>query len=200
MLDLKAIGSDERRAPLAGVRVARRRFRPTPLSGALAALAGIYLAGQAGRRLAHHRQRLHPGVRGGCRHRRHQHLRRTRVGGAASMIGAIAFLMIPDLIFVREHLELLDGLCSGCPADRRSDAQFPAAPIPTGVALSTPRQTRPRWAAMTRPRAIRPRRPGRGSRGTSGCPRRLRHRRRPLHRRHDPHRAATRASPTSARC
>ena len=48
VLDLKAVGSDERRAELAGVRIVRRKIEVYAVSGGMAALAGIWLAGQAG--------------------------------------------------------------------------------------------------------------------------------------------------------
>lgn len=98
VLDLKAIGSDERRARLAGIRVARRKVQVYALSGALAALAGMYLAGQSGGGSPiigndYILESVAAVVIGGS----------SIFGGkgsaAASIVGAIAFLMIPDLIF-----------------------------------------------------------------------------------------------------
>jgi ribose transport system permease protein len=98
VLDLKAIGSDERRARLAGIRVARRKVQVYALSGALAALAGMYLAGQSGGGSPiigndYILESVAAVVIGGS----------SIFGGkgsaAASVVGAIAFLMIPDLIF-----------------------------------------------------------------------------------------------------
>ena len=48
VLDLKAIGSDVKRAELSGVPIVRRKIETYAVSGAFAALAGIWLAGQQG--------------------------------------------------------------------------------------------------------------------------------------------------------
>lgn len=112
VLDLKAIGSDERRARLAGVRVARRKVQVYALSGALAALAGIYLAGQSGGGSPiigndYILESVAAVVVGGT----------SIFGGkgtaAASMVGAIAFLMIPDLIFAANVSSFWTGFVQG---------------------------------------------------------------------------------------
>jgi ribose transport system permease protein len=98
ILDLKAIGSDERRAELVGVRIVRRKIQTYTASAVFAALAGIWLAGQAG---------------GGSPVIGNDYILETVaavvIGGtsifggvgsvAASIAGAIALLMIPDLIY-----------------------------------------------------------------------------------------------------
>jgi ribose transport system permease protein len=96
--DLKAIGSDEGRARLIGVPLVRRRIQVYALSGALAAGAGIWVtattasgAPNAGDQFI--LNSVAAVVVGGT----------SIFGGigscARSIIGAIALLMIPDLIF-----------------------------------------------------------------------------------------------------
>jgi ribose transport system permease protein len=112
VLDLKAIGSDERRARLAGVRVRRRKIQVYAISGALAALAGAYLAGQSGGGSPiigndYILESVAAVVIGGT----------SIFGGkgsaAASMVGAIALLMIPDLIFAANISSFWTGFVQG---------------------------------------------------------------------------------------
>jgi ribose transport system permease protein len=95
--DLRAIGSDEQRARLIGVPVGRRKIQCYVLSGVFAALAGIWIAAQTGSGSPtagdpYILNSVAAVVVGGT----------SIFGGtgsaAASVIGAIAFLMIPDLI------------------------------------------------------------------------------------------------------
>lgn len=95
--DLRAIGSDEQRARLIGVPIARRKLQCYALSGVLAALAGIWIAAQTGSGAPNAGDpfilnSVAAVVVGGT----------SIFGGtgsaAASIVGAIAFLMIPDLI------------------------------------------------------------------------------------------------------
>jgi ribose transport system permease protein len=95
--DLRAIGSDEGRARLLGVRLARRKIQTYAISGALAAVAGIYLAAQqaSGSPTAGDEfilTSIAAVVVGGTS------LFGGRGSAAASTVGAIAYLMIPDLI------------------------------------------------------------------------------------------------------
>jgi ribose transport system permease protein len=95
--DLKAIGSDEGRARLLGVRLAVRKIQTYAISGALAAVAGIYLAAQqaSGSPTAGDEfilTSIAAVVVGGTS------LFGGRGSAAASTVGAIAYLMIPDLI------------------------------------------------------------------------------------------------------
>jgi ribose transport system permease protein len=95
--DLCAIGGDERRAHLLGVRIGLRKVETYAMSGALAAVAGIYLAAQqaSGSPTAGDEfilTSVAAVVVGGTS------LFGGRGSAAASIIGAIAYLMIPDLI------------------------------------------------------------------------------------------------------
>jgi ribose transport system permease protein len=95
--DLRAIGSDEGRARLLGVRLATRKIQTYAISGALAAVAGIYLAAQqaSGSPTAGDEfilTSIAAVVVGGTS------LFGGRGSAAASTVGAIAYLMIPDLI------------------------------------------------------------------------------------------------------
>lgn len=112
VIDLKAIGSDERRARLSGVRVRRRKILVYAVSGGLAALAGIYLAGQSGGGSPiigndYILESVAAVVIGGT----------SIFGGkgsaAASMVGAIALLMIPDLIFAANISSFWTGFVQG---------------------------------------------------------------------------------------
>jgi ribose transport system permease protein len=98
IIDLKAIGSDEGRARLTGVPVMRRKIETYAASGMLAALVGIWVAAQtaSGAPTAGDEFILNSiaaVVIGGT----------SIFGGrgsiASSIMGAIAFLMIPDLIY-----------------------------------------------------------------------------------------------------
>lgn len=98
IVDVMAIGSDEARARLTGVHVVRRKIETYAISGAFAALAGIYVAAQtaSGSPTAGDQfilSSVAAVVIGGT----------SIFGGrgsiASSIMGAIAFLMIPDLIF-----------------------------------------------------------------------------------------------------
>jgi ribose transport system permease protein len=95
--DLRAIGSDEQRARLIGVPVGRRKVQCYVLSGTFAAAAGIWIAAQTGSGSPtagdpYILNSVAAVVVGGT----------SIFGGtgsaAASVVGAIAFLMIPDLI------------------------------------------------------------------------------------------------------
>lgn len=95
--DLRAIGSDEQRARLVGVPIKRRKRQSYVLSGVFAALAGIWIAAQTGSGSPTAGDpfilsSVAAVVIGGT----------SIFGGtgsaAASIAGAIAFLMIPDLI------------------------------------------------------------------------------------------------------
>lgn len=95
--DLRAIGSDEQRARLIGVPIAKRTIQAYVLSGTFAALAGIWIAAQTGSGSPTAGDpfilsSVAAVVLGGT----------SIFGGtgsaAASIVGAIAFLMIPDLI------------------------------------------------------------------------------------------------------
>jgi ribose transport system permease protein len=95
--DLRAIGSDEERARLIGVRLGLRKVQCYLFSGACAALAGVWIAAQtaSGSPTAGDAFILNAVaavVIGGT----------SLFGGtgsvAASMVGAIAYLMIPDLV------------------------------------------------------------------------------------------------------
>jgi ribose transport system permease protein len=95
--DLRAIGSDEGRAMLLGVGLSRRRLQTYAISGGLAAIAGIYLAAQqaSGSPTAGDEfilTSVAAVVVGGTS------LFGGRGSAAASIVGAIAYLMIPDLI------------------------------------------------------------------------------------------------------
>jgi ribose transport system permease protein len=95
--DLRAIGSDEQRARLIGVPIKRRKIQCYVVSGVFAALAGIWIAAQTGSGSPTAGDpfilsSVAAVVVGGT----------SIFGGtgsaAASIAGAIAFLMIPDLI------------------------------------------------------------------------------------------------------
>jgi ribose transport system permease protein len=95
--DLRAIGSDESRARLLGVRLARRKLQTYAISGGLAAIAGVYLAAQqaSGSPTAGDEfilTSVAAVVIGGTS------LFGGRGSAAASIVGSIAYLMIPDLI------------------------------------------------------------------------------------------------------
>jgi ribose transport system permease protein len=112
VLDLKAVGSDERRAELAGVRVVRRKIEVYAVSGCMAALAGIWLAGQAG---------------GGSPVVGNDYILTSVaavvVGGTsifggigsalASIAGALALQLIPDLIFALNVSSFWTGFVQG---------------------------------------------------------------------------------------
>jgi ribose transport system permease protein len=112
ILDLKAIGSDERRAELVGVRIVRRKIQTYALSAAFAALAGVWLAGQAGGGSPvigndYILESVAAVVIGGT----------SIFGGvgsvAASITGAIALLMIPDLIYALHISSFWTGFVQG---------------------------------------------------------------------------------------
>jgi ribose transport system permease protein len=95
--DLRAIGSDEGRARLLGVRSALRKVQTYAISGGLGAIAGVYLAAQqaSGSPTAGDEfilTSVAAVVIGGTS------LFGGRGSAAASIVGAIAYLMIPDLI------------------------------------------------------------------------------------------------------
>jgi ribose transport system permease protein len=95
--DLRSIGSDEGRALLLGVRISRRKLQTYAISGGLAALAGVYLAAQqaSGSPTAGDEfilTSVAAVVVGGTS------LFGGRGSAAASVVGSIAYLMIPDLI------------------------------------------------------------------------------------------------------
>lgn len=95
--DLRAIGSDEDRARLLGVGLVSRKLQTYAISGGLAALAGVYLAAQqaSGSPTAGDEfilTSVAAVVIGGTS------LFGGRGSAAASIVGAIAYLMIPDLI------------------------------------------------------------------------------------------------------
>ncbi len=112
ILDLKAIGSDVRKADLAGVRVDRRKIETYVVSGAFAALAGIWLAGQQG---------------GGSPVVGNDYILTSVaavvIGGtsifggrgsvAGTIAGALALLMIPDLIFTLNISSFWTGFIQG---------------------------------------------------------------------------------------
>lgn len=98
MVDLKAIGSDEARARLIGVRLVRRKIQVYVLCAVLSALAGIYVAAEtasgapdAGDQFI--LNSIAAVVIGGA----------SIYGGtgsvASSIIGSIVLLMIPDLVY-----------------------------------------------------------------------------------------------------
>ncbi len=98
MNDLTAIGSDEDRARLLGVRVARRKIEVYAVSGVFAALASIWVTGQTASGAPNVGDQfilasVAAVVLGGT----------SIFGGrgsvASSILGAIAFLMIADLVF-----------------------------------------------------------------------------------------------------
>ena len=98
VVDLKAIGSDETRARLNGIRLVLRKTEVYVLSGVLAAVAGIWVAAQtaSGSPTAGDQFILNSVaavVIGGA----------SIYGGtgsaASSIVGAIVLLMIPDLVF-----------------------------------------------------------------------------------------------------
>lgn len=112
VLDLKAIGSDLRRAELAGVPVVLRTIETYAVSGAFAALAGIWLAGQQG---------------GGSPVVGNDYILTSVaavvVGGtsifggagsvAATIAGGLALQMIPDLIFTLNISSYWTGFVQG---------------------------------------------------------------------------------------
>jgi ribose transport system permease protein len=112
VLDLKALGSDLRRAELAGVPIVRRTIQTYALSGAFAALAGIWLAGQQG---------------GGSPVVGNDYILTSVaavvVGGtsifggrgsvAATIAGALALQMIPDLIYTLHISSYWTGFVQG---------------------------------------------------------------------------------------
>jgi ribose transport system permease protein len=96
--DLIAIGSDEERARLLGVHLGRRKLQAYALSAVLAALAGIWVTAQTDSGAPNGGDQfilssIAAVVLGGT----------SIFGGkgsaASSIVGAIAFLMIPDLVF-----------------------------------------------------------------------------------------------------
>jgi ribose transport system permease protein len=112
VLDLKAIGSDERRAELLGVPIVRRKIQTYALSSVFAALAGIWLAGQAGGGSPvigndYILESVAAVVIGGT----------SIFGGvgsvAASIAGAVALLMIPDLIYALHISSFWTGFVQG---------------------------------------------------------------------------------------
>jgi ribose transport system permease protein len=112
ILDLKAIGSDERRAELVGVKIVRRKVETYMASAVLAALAGVWLAGQSG---------------GGSPVIGNEYILTSVaavvVGGtsifggtgsvAASIAGALALEMIPDLIYALHISSFWTGFVQG---------------------------------------------------------------------------------------
>jgi ribose transport system permease protein len=112
ILDLKAIGSDQRRAELMGVRIVRRKVETYMASSVFAALAGIWLAGQSG---------------GGSPIIGNEYILTSVaavvIGGtsifggtgsvAASIAGALALEMIPDLIFALHISSFWTGFVQG---------------------------------------------------------------------------------------
>ena len=96
--DLIAIGSDEARARLLGVHLARRKLQAYAFSAVLAALAGIWVTAQT-----------ESGSPNGGDQFILSSIAAVVLGGtsifggkgsaASSIVGAIAFLMIPDLVF-----------------------------------------------------------------------------------------------------
>ena len=95
--DLRAMGSDESRARLLGVRLSLRKVQVYAISGSFAAIAGVYLAAQqaSGSPTAGDEfilTSVAAVVIGGTS------LFGGRGSAAASITGAIAYLMIPDLI------------------------------------------------------------------------------------------------------
>lgn len=112
ILDLKSIGSDVNRARLAGVPVTRRRIETYLVSGAFAALAGIWLAGQQG---------------GGSPVVGNDYILTSVaavvIGGtsifggrgsvAATITGGLALQMIPDLIFTLNISSFWTGFVQG---------------------------------------------------------------------------------------
>jgi ribose transport system permease protein len=96
--DLIAIGSDEARAHLMGVRVAWRKTQAYALSGLLAALASVWVTGQTQAGSPNGGDQfilasIAAVVLGGTS------IFGGKGSGASSVAGAIAYLMIPDLIF-----------------------------------------------------------------------------------------------------
>jgi ribose transport system permease protein len=96
--DLTAIGSDEERARLLGVRVARRKIQAYAFSAVFAALASIWVTAQTAAGAPNGGDQfilssIAAVVLGGT----------SIFGGkgsaASSIVGAVAFLMIPDLVF-----------------------------------------------------------------------------------------------------
>jgi ribose transport system permease protein len=112
ILDLKAIGSDVRRAELTRVPVVRRKIETYAASGAFAALAGIWLAAQQG---------------GGSPVVGNDYILTSVaavvIGGtsifggtgsvAATIAGALALQMIPDLIFALNISSYWTGFVQG---------------------------------------------------------------------------------------
>jgi ribose transport system permease protein len=95
--DLRAIGSDEERARLLGVPIGRRKVQTYALTGALAAIAGIYLAAQqaSGSPTAGDEfilTSVAAVIIGGTS------LFGGRGSAAGSIVGAVAYLMIPNVI------------------------------------------------------------------------------------------------------
>lgn len=96
--DLIAIGSDEERARLIGVHLARRKLQAYAFAAVLAALAGIWVTAQT-----------EAGAPNGGDQFILSSIAAVVLGGtsifggkgsaASSIVGAIAFLMIPDLVF-----------------------------------------------------------------------------------------------------
>jgi ribose transport system permease protein len=96
--DLVAIGSDENRARLLGVRIGRRKLQVYAISGLLAALASIWVTGQT-----------QAGSPNGGDQFILSSIAAVVIGGtsifggkgsaASSIMGAIAFLLIPILVF-----------------------------------------------------------------------------------------------------
>jgi ribose transport system permease protein len=96
--DLTAIGSDEDRARLLGVHVARRKVQAYAVSGAFAALASIWVTAQTAAGAPNGGDQfilssIAAVVLGGTS------IYGGKGSAASSIAGAIAFLMIPDLVF-----------------------------------------------------------------------------------------------------
>jgi ribose transport system permease protein len=96
--DLIAIGSDETRAHLMGVRVAWRKIQAYAVCGLLAALASVWVTGQTEAGAPNGGDQfilasIAAVVLGGTS------IFGGKGSGASSVAGAVAYLMIPDLIF-----------------------------------------------------------------------------------------------------
>ena len=121
--DLIAIGSDEGRARLLGVRVKRRKIQAYATCAFFASLAGIYFTAQS-----------QSGSPDGGDQFILNSIAAVVLGGASifggkgsaasSIAGAIAFLMIPDLVFALEFNLVLERLLPRIHPDCRSDVQL----------------------------------------------------------------------------
>ncbi|MBA2295851.1 MAG: ABC transporter permease [Actinobacteria bacterium] len=98
LIDVRAIGSDEARARLVGVPIRMRKIQVYALSGALAAVAGVYLAAQTGSGAPNAGDQfilnsVAAVVIGGA----------SIFGGtgsaAGSIVGAAVLILIPDVVF-----------------------------------------------------------------------------------------------------